>query len=484
MLLRLRVLQLLALSAFLIGLAAIAMAARTTVLDPDIWWHLKTGDWIVQHHAVPFNGIFSGTAANRPWIAYSWGYEVMLSRAYAWFGLMGFAWFGVILTMLDGFVLFWMLHRLCGRFWVAWLLSVLGGYAYLFSLNPRPVFVTMIFFSILLTLLVEAQRSATLSPLYWLPLLFVLWANIHIQFIYGLATLGLFMGVSLGTRWIRKLGCKVDFVTSPTLESRGLVAIFAACVAACFVGPYSYHLIQVITTYSGSQVPYLIIQELEALDFKSTTEYAILALTAAAFFVLGREKKLDIFRLGLLMVSSYVAFRTQRDAWFVSITAAVFLADYFRSGEVKRPVLRIPEAAILVACVGLISVLVADNSRFTLRDLDAAISKQYPVDAANFLRKNPFPGPLYNHLEWGGFLIWYMPQYPVTVDGRNDLYGDELDMVTYKSVSGESYKTDPYLKRANVVLLSRTLPLADLLLIDSDYRVVYRDNVAVVFVRN
>jgi len=62
-LLRLRALQLLALSSLLILMAAIAFSSRTTVRDPDIWWHLKVGDCIVQHHAVPYDGIFSRTAA-------------------------------------------------------------------------------------------------------------------------------------------------------------------------------------------------------------------------------------------------------------------------------------------------------------------------------------------------------------------------------------------------------------------------------------
>jgi len=105
------------------------------------------------------------------------------------------------------------------------------------------------------------------------------------------------------------------------------------------------------------------------------------------------------------------------------------------------------------------------------------------VDAVNFVRQNSFAGPLYNNLDWGGFLIWYMPQYPVTVDGRNDLYGDELDMVIYNSSQGESYRSDPYLNEARLVLLSSKLPLASLLTIDSRFRLVYTDGISVVFVR-
>src|ERR1019366_2835625 len=196
-LVRLRGVQLFALSFLLILGAAIAFVSRTTVRDPDIWWHLKTGDWIVQHHAVPYVGIFSHTAASRPWIAYSWGYEVLMSFAYSWFGLIGFAMFGILLTMAVTFALFWMLHRLSRSFWLAWLLALVGSFAFLFSLMPRPVFVTMILFAVVLTFLLEAQRTGRMRLLWWLPLVFVLWANIHIQFIYGLAVLGLFMGINL-----------------------------------------------------------------------------------------------------------------------------------------------------------------------------------------------------------------------------------------------------------------------------------------------
>ncbi len=482
-LLRLRALQLLALLSLLILMAAIAFAARTTVRDPDIWWHLKVGDWIVQHHAVPYVGIFSRTAGTRPWVAYSWGYEVLLSRAYAWFGLVGFALFGVLLTVAVAFVLFWMLHRLSGRFWVAWILSLIGCFAYLFSLMPRPVFVTMILFTIVLAFLLEAQRTGRIQLLWWLPLVFVLWANIHIQFIYGLFVVGLFMGINLLQRLASWAGIEPDFIRAPTLPLSGLVGVLFACFAASFIGPYTYHLYHVVAAYSNSHVPYFMIQELSALDFKNFTHYVLLLLTAAAFFAVGWPKKLDLFKLSLLIVASVIAFRTERDAWFVSICAAAFIADLCAGERAPTPALKLPELAGVGAVLAISMLLTARNIGFNTRDLDRAISREYPVDAVNFVRRNSFSGPLYNDLDWGGFLIWYLPQYPVVVDGRNDLYGDELDLLTYNSSQGESYTSDPYLNGAGLVLLPQKLPLAKLLTIDSRFSLVYQDPIAVVFVR-
>ena len=235
-------------------MAALAFRSHTTVRDPDIWWHLKVGDWIVEHHTVPYTGIFSRTAATHPWVAYSWAYEVLMSRAYAWFGLIGFGLYGVLLTMAVTFVLFWMLHRLSGRFWTAWILALVGSFAFVFSLNPRPVFVTMILFTVMLTLLLEAQRSGQIQMLYWLPLLFVVWANVHIQFLYGLAVVGLFVGINLLQRMAMWAGVHGDWLPASTLPIRGLIGILVGSLAATCIGPCTciFELARALHHHSGA----------------------------------------------------------------------------------------------------------------------------------------------------------------------------------------------------------------------------------------
>ena len=125
------------------------------------------------------------------------------------------------------------------------------------------------------------------------------------------------------------------------------------------------------------------------------------------------------------------------------------------------------------------------STDFTTRGLDRAISGEYPVDAVNFLRRNPVGGPLYNSFDWGGFLIFYMPQYPVSIDGRTDLYGDAMDEHYYSTQEADaSYVDDPILNEAGVVLLKKKLPIATRLLLDRRFRLIYRDDLAVVFARN
>ncbi|MGA8489013.1 MAG: hypothetical protein WB711_01240 [Terriglobales bacterium] len=504
-LLQRRPLQMLVLGGLLTAVAARALLLKFSVLDLDVWWHLKVGDWIVEHRAFPHTGILSRTAADRPWSAYSWGYEVLLSRAYAWFGLLGVGIFGTLLTLFVAYAVYWMVRRLSGRFWVACILATVTCSAFLFSLMPRPVFLSMILFAVTLTLLLESQRGSGLTNevmetrrprpagrarrpsfnvLYWLPLVFLIWANCHIQFVYGIFVVGLFTGVHLLLQLAEHLGVVLDFARPSILPARKLVLIFTACVLAACIGPYSYHLYGIVFAYASSTFPYTFIREFQALNFRALSHYVELLLAGAAFFTLGRQKRIDLFKLALLTVASIVAFRTMRDSWFLCITAAACIADSWRKDVDPEPGETLPEKAALAAVLAILLFLIAHNLGFDTRGLDAAMSSVFPVKAVNFLRQNPQPGPLYNTFDWGGFLTWYMPDSPVAIDGRTDLYGDELDTRFFKTQQGDpSYVDDPFLNNAKVVLLSKKVPLASVLLQDSRFSLIYQDSLAVVFVR-
>lgn len=473
------------------AVATQCLIARLCVLDPDLWWHLKVGDWILQHRAVPHTGILSYSAANRPWIAYSWGYEVLLSKAYGIFGFMGIAWFGVGLTIAVAIAVFWGLRRTISSFWKAWLIAAPTLGAFLFSLMPRPVFFSMILYTIMLTLLLQAQRENRIKLLYVLPLLFGLWANLHIQFIYGLFTFGLFVAAHVLKTLVSSRKIANGFTFTTTLSVRPLLAILGCCVLASCIGPYSYHLFQVVADYGNAKFSYSIIIELQALSFKVWEQYVEALLALTAFFAIGWKKKLDPFALLLLSFASVCAFRTWRDAWYLCVTAALVIADTFAEEstpsdqeEIVPAGRRMVEYAGVGSAVVVLTLLLAQNLSFTPRELDRAISRGYPVNALNYLRKHPLPGPIYNSFGWGGFLMWYQPQYPVAIDGRNDLYGDKMDEENYHTENGEaSYAKDALLNNASFVLMKPESPLSKRLAYDDRFSVFYSDATAVIFTR-
>ena len=483
-LLRLRWLQLLVLVALLTAVGIIALNLKFSVLDLDVWWHLKTGDWIVQQRAVPHTGLFTWSAADRPWVAYSWGYEVLLSRAYAWFGLLGVGAYGTLLTLAVAYFIYWMTRRLSGRFWTACVLAVVACSAFLFNLMPRPVFFSMMLFCVTLTLLLEANRTGRVRLLYWLPLIFVLWANLHIQYIYGLLTVGLFVAVNVAERVAASLGWKPAWLQPPELPAVTSLAVLGACFLATCIGPYSFHLYGVILQYAHAKVPYRMIMELQPLSFRAGSHYVQLLLMAFAFFAVGRERRIDAFKLLLLAVAGMVAFRTMRDAWFICIPAAACIADSL-AGRGEREASETWAQNLGVATVvAVLLVLFARNADFTTRGLDRAISGFLPVNAVNYLRQHPAPGPVYNTMDWGGFLTWYMPDHPVAIDGRTDLYGDDLEQLFFETSNGAaSYGDDPYLNQAGVVILQKDKNLASLLQSDPRFQLVYNDALSAVFVR-
>jgi hypothetical protein len=484
-LLQLRFLQLTVLGALLSAVAARALNLKFCVLDLDIWWHLKVGDWIADHRAFPHVGILSRTAANRPWAAYSWGYEVLLSRSYAWFGLVGFGIFGILLSVAVAYSVFWMVRHICGRFWFSCILATISCSAFLFSLMPRPVFFSMVFFSITLALLMTAQRTGRVESLYWLPLVFLLWANCHIQFVYGIFVVGLFAGVHLLQQLAARAGVKPEFAQPSTLPIEKVLLVLAACLVATCIGPYSYHLYITAFNYAGSTFPYKFIREFQSLSFRAGSNYVELWLLGATFFIVGRKKQISLFTLALLVITSVVSFRTMRDSWFLCIAAAACIAASWNEEEhtEREPGNTLPEYAALALGLAFMIFLVARNTDFNMHGLDEAISSELPVAAVNFLRQNPQPGPLYNTFDWGGFLTWYMPDYPVAIDGRTDLYGDDIDLQFFRSSQGDSsYIDDPYINESGIILLQAKEPLAMVMSGDQRFKKIYQDRLAVIYV--
>jgi hypothetical protein len=483
-----RLLRVLVLALLLTIIAGPSLLPKYSVADNDLWCHLKTGDWIIEHHAFPYTGILSRTAADRPWMAYSWFAEVLLSYFHSRFHLVGVAVYGLLLTLAVSYSVFWMARRLSGSFWKACLLTVTSCIGFLFNVFPRPVFFSMLLFTVSLTLLLEARRTARPQLLYWLPPICLLWANTHIQFVYGVLLIGLFVLVSLALEWTVRLGIKSDLLPSPpAIPARILLVILAACLLASCLGPYSYHLYSVVFGYATAKFPYTFIREFQSLTFRSYRDFVQLLLTGAAFFALGRQKKLDPFLLILLVIASVIGFRTQRDAWFICIPAAACIAvasagtDREGMQSTREAIL---EKAALAVVLALLVLLYAVAVDFNTPNLRQAIADKFPVQAINFIRDHPQRGPLYNTYDWGGFIAWYMPEQPVAIDGRTDLYGDDIDTRFIMTENGDpSYVDDGYLKESNLFLLPRQCVLERLLASDSRMNLIYQDPLAVVFVR-
>ena len=458
--------------------------------DPDIWWHIRVGQWIIEHHAFPRQGIFSAFGATRPWAAYSWGFEVLMATLNRVLGLMGISVFVIVFDLMVVLGIFLVTRLFSRSFWWAWFLTTVAVWA--MDLNrvnvARPVAFSILFFTLELLLIFKAQETRNVRYLYWLPLLFLAWANFHIQFVYGLLLPGLFAGVKsverlVTRRWLSERGCADE---AQQLRPVMLWAIFAACLAATLVNPYSFGLYRVIFNYTQSTFAYNAILEFRAPNFRQVPHYIQLLLLSAAFFVMGR-RKIDPYKLTLLTITSLVSFRSVRDVWFACIPAAVIIACSVRRSEAESSASTLDVSALhlgpVLAGAVVVIVLSGVDNGLSNRVLFETVQNAYPVDAVRFIQDHHPPGPLYNNFNWGGFLIGNLPEYPVSIDGRTDLYGDDYFQQETESLMGRR-SDDQALDQANLVLLPSNLPLCSRLLTSPQFRVVYTDKMATVFIRN
>jgi hypothetical protein len=458
----------------------------TAITDPDIWWHTRVGHWILDGHGFPHLGLFSRVGETRPWAAYSWGFETMVAAMDSAFGLRGAPLFAMAMDIAIVVALFVLLRRLSGGFWWAWFLTLAAIWS--MSLNwvgvGRPVMLSMLFFVLELGLISLARGANNSRYLYWLPPLFLIWANCHIQFVYGFVPLALLAAVTT----LQTLLAKADHLDSQRQLPASLTwSIFGACLVATLVNPYGFGLYRVVLNYAQATFAYSVIQEFHSLSFREDAHYIELLLALMAFFAMGR-RKLDPYKLVLMILVSLVSFRSVRDAWFLVIAAVITIACSVRTADAlggEQVALGIGRVRLVAVAVGAAAVLTlaALDARFNDRTILRQFAAGYPWDAVAYIQQHRPAGPLYNNFNWGGFLIATLPDYPVSIDGRTDVYGEALLRQEVDSLNGLNLEKDQSLSEARLILLPATVPLCRVLERSPQYQVAYADRMAMVFVR-
>lgn len=453
------------------------------VNDPDLWWHLRTGQWIVEHQAWPLTDVFSQVGQGKPWIAYSWLFEVMLYGVFAKFGLAGILGMTALLALAIVAALVLHVRPYVASDKQAVLYSGLGVLALASLCNPRPWLFTLLFFILEYSVLLAVRRTGRTRLLWCLPPLFALWANLHIQFIYGLFLL-CFDAVEplLASLWRRDLGWATVKAQLPARRWAPLLACFAATLAT----PYHVKVYGVIGEIAGQAGVYKYVTELRPLSFSSLTPWAVLALALWAMFRLGWRRLEQPTLLLLLMIGIALAFRSNRDVWFLAITSVTVLALMSagkpRVGEITAaPRWAVHASAVLLTCLALLGR--GYQAGLTNTALQSAVAGRYPVAAAQVIEARGYAGPLFNHFDWGGYLIWRLPQLPVSMDGRTNIYGP-AGLARHSAVWGGSrgWAQDRELEAAGLVIANLDQPLCELLRFDQRFELVYEDNVAAVFI--
>ena len=457
---------------FLIGLFS------REIDDPDFWWQLKTGQYVLQHHALPSPDPFSYTANSgvpayrgeqlvRQFnLTHEWLAQALWYAIYAAGGFPAVVLFkALLLASLCGITGF-LAARRSGSFY--------AGVAAAFALAPvatwftadRPALLTFLLVGVFM-LLLELRRW-----LWLLPPLSLLWANSHGGFFLGFVVLGAYIAGSL--------------------RERRLWTVALLSVAASFFNPNHWRIFEVMLLYRQSALTHVLVEWRPPGLWQPPYMFDLLLYAAALTLILAwrRVRLSDWLLAAAFGAAALTAFR---NVMLFAFLAPVLIAAYF---TFKRSLPARTGIAVLALTMAGIGIAIVRGPFFQLR----AAEWQFPAGAAQFLKANHITAPLFNTHEEGGYLIWRLgPDQRVFIDGRslNESVYQDYRRILYNrgadpyAISGPRAET---LARYGVgaILVNdflyssgRLYPLASALMNsqDGEWKLVYQDAQWMVFLR-
>lgn len=397
------------LAAVVFAALAAALAVLQAPADSDLFWHLRTGAWTLDHGQLLDHDIWSFTKNGTPYNVGSWLGDVIIAlafRAGSWLGI------DVLRTALVGIAAFFVARiTLRAQPHVGWAAVPIIGTILVSHMvwGDRPQLFTLAIFPIVLDTVLATRADGRTRRLWLLPPLFLVWANLHNAFVIGLVAVAIVAIDALLERDVR--------------TRRVLVAVTVLSVLATQLNPAGSGAIRRAAAY-GALLPSWIVEDrpLDVLSGAGLIFAALLLAALAAALLRGREgiaARLGSALLwpGLIAPFALLALAIQRETPYACMILAPFVAamvpDALRRVPVVAPV--VPRAVAAVACVVIAAVLLGEIAIAAPRAPDLTA---YPTGALGPLAAAR--GNLLNEYDWGGYLIEYAPDHPTFIDGRGE----------------------------------------------------------------
>lgn len=465
-------------------LGIFTLAARN-IADPDFWWHLRTGQYIVEAKSIPHADPFSFTRLDCPWIAHEWLSEVLIYSVYrvgSWGGLI------VVFASFTSATFFLLYLRCKGQPYIAGLLVLWAAFACRPTWGVRPQTLSFLLASVLLWILERPRR--TQRTLLWIVPLTLLWANLHAGYALGIVLMVLFL-----------MGGWLDSVfgfaprEETRLQTRFLLLTLLLSLSVVVFNPNGWRLYGYPLATLHSAAMQNDIAEWFSPDFHRAEFLPLLAmLIATLVFPLLTAQRTRPRSILLVCASAYAALQSVRLIPMFVLIATPLLAEHVeafirarqRSSRASEQVHLTTTKLVFNAAIAVILIVsvCVQVRRVVLRQPESEAAT-FPAAAVSFLREHHPPGPLFNDYNWGGYLIWKLyPAERVFIDGRADLYGDDfMDQysATY-SLTGDWQRTLNRWQIATVMVPSQSA-LATALPATGSWKPAFRDPHAVVLAR-
>ncbi len=410
------------------------MAVRVPI-DTDTWWHIRSGEYMVENKEIPRTDPFSYTRYGQDWIDHSWGAQLVIYGAYDLFGgstqpgdsgNIGLALYVAVLATLGmAFV-----YLMCdGNVYLRAFVVVLGATTAAVFWSPRPQMFSFMLGALVLYLL-HLYKRERLDRLWLIPPVMLIWANLHGGFAVGF----IFMFGSIAGEVLGNLFNGDDPEVVAWRRLRNMVIVALVSIPMIAINPNGIRMLAYPFRTVGIGALQDFIQEWASPNFHqvNTWPFALLLLGVLAAAGLS-SRRIDWTDLTLVCGTAFLALTAGRNIAVFAIAATpvlshhlnVWLADRGWQMRLRRRMSKTMlivnwTLLLLIMLAGLVKMAAALNEK-TVRE---AQEERFPVELAQFLNETPPSGPMFNSYNWGGYLMFAAPHVPVYVDGRTDLYDD------------------------------------------------------------
>ena len=492
----------------LLGLLLFTPLSSKLLSDAGTGWHVRTGQQILATHAVPRADSFSSTMSGKPWFAWEWLYDVVVGRLEAAWGLNGVVW--LTACVIAGVFASTFRVLICRGVnvlaTIVLVLLAISGSTIHFLARPHVIswLFTLVWFWVLDS--VERGRMGR-RWLFALPVVMMVWVNVHGGFVLGFVLLLIFW-IGAGWEWLVSWGDRLEESLgriSARRRFQDLTFVVLLSAVASLINPYGWHLHAHIYRYLTNKFLMNHVEEFQSPNFHDLAPrcFAVLLVVVLATLIL-RGRRLGTSGAITLLFAVYAALYASRNIPTSSILLVLIAGPLFRRsdcphlfGEHNRAgflqrmtAMELGQRGHAWCVVGVVATLLICMSGGRVGStqmVDAHFnSNRMPAEALNYLANAQIEEPILAPDYWGGYLIYRLyPRMQVVVDDRHDLYGEQFLASYLKWIHGEPGWQE-FVKGHDPgsILLPRNTALASLMEGSHDWRAVYADPQAILFVKN
>lgn len=461
-----------------------ALAARVPT-DTDTWWHLRSGETMLRQGFI-YTDLFSHTVNGNPWTNHSWGAQLVMLAFWNLAGNLGLTIYMAGLATGGMYLLF---RASAGSVYLRAFALVLGAATAAVFWSPRPQMLSFFLSTVLIYLLFTYKRTGR-DHLWWIPVLMGVWGNLHAGFSIGFILLGGMIAGEILNNILRPQGEHVV----PWAGVQRLILVSLLAIPALLVNPYGLEMLKIPFQTVSIGALQNFIQEWNSPNFHERQTWPFIALLLAILGAAGgSSKRLDWTDFILVSGTAFMALLAGRNIAVFAVVATPILTYYLypllaERGWDVRPMRRVSPVMAWVNVGLLVLVLLGSAAKVLLVLSDKVVNDAQamflPVGAADYLLEHQPEGPMFNSYNWGGYLMFRVPEQPVFVDGRTDLYGDEfLTRYLKTATGGDGWAEEMDRYDIQLVVVEKGSGLAARLAASAAWTLAYEDELAVVYTR-